>query len=148
MVLELEMVEPMEMPQAVAEAPEYVAQGRHLMLTMRGCPSELLNDEVFLKDLVQRAVLATGAGLLNITSHQFEPQGVTILALLSESHASVHTYPESGVMFWDCFTCGWHCDPTKSVEILTDALKPTATNWECIVRGDWFDNEHIEGNGG
>jgi S-adenosylmethionine decarboxylase len=137
-----------EKAQIVAETPEYVAQGRHLMLTMSGCPAHLLDDEAFLLDLVKRAVVATNATVLDITSHHFDPQGVTILALLSESHASVHTYPESGVMFWDCFTCGWHCDPTRSIDILAEALKPAAMRWECIVRGDWLDNEHIEGNGG
>jgi S-adenosylmethionine decarboxylase len=129
-------------------APEYVSQGRHLMLTMSGCPSELLDNEEFLKRMAFRAVAATGATVLQVTSHHFDPQGVTILVLLSESHASIHTYPESGVIFWDCFTCGWTCQPERSIDVLVDALKPAAMRWNCVTRGDWLDSDHIEGNGG
>lgn len=119
-----------------AETSGYLAQGRHLMLTLRGCPSSLLDDEAFLRQLSERATLATGATILNMTSHHFEPQGVTLLVLLAESHASMHTYPEVGVLFWDCFTCGTECVPERSVEVLTEALKPSDVQWECITRGD------------
>lgn len=114
----------------------YIAQGRHLMLTLKGCPSSLLDDETFLKHAIHRAVLATGASLLQMISHHFEPQGVTVLALLAESHASIHTYPEVGVAFWDCFTCGTECVPERSVDVLARELQPTEVQWECQTRGD------------
>lgn len=126
---------------------EHVAQGRHLMLTLKGCPEALLDDEHFLREATERAVRETGASMLNVTSHHFEPQGVTILALLAESHASMHTYPEVGVAFWDCFTCGWECDPVKSVAALVDALVPASTEWSCITRGDGTDTKHAHNVG-
>lgn len=122
------------------DTQEYVAQGRHVIQTLKGCPPELLNDEIFLKEACSRAVEATGAQILNVISHHFEPQGATVLLLLSESHASIHTYPEVGVAFWDCFTCGWECDPAKSVEVLNQVLKPTTVDWSCIIRGEGYEN--------
>lgn len=114
----------------------YLAQGRHLMLTLQGCPPHLLDDEVFLHDLCVRAAQATGAQVLQSMSHHFTPQGVTSLILLAESHASIHTYPEVGTAFWDCFTCGWECIPERSVEVLVEGLGAEAVQWECITRGD------------
>ena len=55
---------------------------------------------------MRRAAAATGATVLQVICQRFAPQGVTALALLAESHASLHTYPEAGLAFWDCFTCG------------------------------------------
>jgi len=126
--------------QTQTQAQMYVAQGRHLVQTLKGCPSSLLDDEAFLMKVCTQAALATGAEILNVTSHHFDPQGVTIMILLSESHASIHTYPEVGVAFWDCFTCGWHCDPSKSVNVLQNALKPESMDWHCMTRGEEYES--------
>jgi S-adenosylmethionine decarboxylase len=127
------------------DTSQYVAEGRHLMLTLHDCPSPLLDDEAFLCDMAERAVAATGATVLQVMAHQFDPQGVTILVLLSESHASLHTYPEVGVAFWDCFTCGWNCDPEQSAEVLIDALAPGRYQHECVLRGEGADSQRTPG---
>lgn len=110
------------------------ATGTHLLLTLRDCSLDVLNDELKLRDLIRTAAEATGAEVLEICSHRFNPQGITALAVLAESHASLHTYPESGVVFWDCFTCGSKCDPELSVPILIQALKPASITKETITR--------------
>jgi len=112
----------------------YEAAGRHLLLTLRGCSSALLNDEARLRQLTLRAAQATGATVLEVCSHKFAPQGVTALAVLAESHASMHTYPESLVVFWDCFTCGTTCDPESSIPILVEALQAKVVSKEVIKR--------------
>ncbi|NTV65349.1 MAG: adenosylmethionine decarboxylase, partial [Oscillochloris sp.] len=108
--------------------------GRHLLLTLTGCPSQALDDLAGLENLVRRAAAATGASVLQVVCHHFTPQGVTALALLAESHASLHTYPERGLAFWDCFTCGAACDPTRSIAVLTEALKPEHVQQQEIQR--------------
>jgi S-adenosylmethionine decarboxylase len=113
----------------------FEAQGLHLLLTLSGCSAELLNDEPALQALVQEAATATGAIIMQICSHRFSPQGVTVVAVLAESHASLHTYPESGVVFWDCFTCGHRCRPQDSVDLLVKALQPASINQQVITRG-------------
>jgi len=110
------------------------ATGRHLLLTLRDCSPELLNDEGKLRELTLAAAQATGATVLEICSHKFAPQGVTSLAVLAESHASLHTYPESNVVFWDCFTCGTTCNPELSVPVLVDALKAGIVSKQIIER--------------
>jgi S-adenosylmethionine decarboxylase len=111
------------------------AQGRHLLLTLSDCAQTiLLNDMESLKALTHRAAEATGATILNICAQQFSPQGITVVAVLAESHASLHTYPEVGKVFWDCFTCGTTCDPQKSISVLEEALKPEKVTSDMIHR--------------
>jgi S-adenosylmethionine decarboxylase len=110
------------------------AKGTHLLLTLRECSEELLNDQAKLRQLACSAAEATGATVLESFTHAFDPQGVTVVVVLAESHASLHTYPESGVVFWDCFTCGVKCHPELSVDTLVTALKPGSTDKQIIQR--------------
>jgi len=121
--------------QSIAASVVHEARGTHLLLTLFNCASELLNDEEQLRKLLNKAAIASGATVLKLESHKFNPQGVTAFAVLAESHASLHTYPESGVVFFDCFTCGTTCDPTKCVQVLVDVLRPEATQHRYIERG-------------
>ena len=120
--------------QAEKNSQTYEDCGIHLMLTLRDCATKILNDRHRLAELVNTAAIATGATVLETHSYQFSPQGVTALAVLAESHASMHTYPESGTVFWDCFTCGTTCNPELSVEILVKALQPASINKQLISR--------------
>jgi S-adenosylmethionine decarboxylase len=110
------------------------AKGTHLLLTLRDCSAELLNDQDKLRELACAAADATGATVLERFTHAFNPQGVTVVLVLAESHASLHTYPESGIVFWDCFTCGSKCHPELSVDVLVMALKPGSVDKQMIHR--------------
>ncbi len=113
----------------------YDASGTHLLLTLKGCSSEILDNQAKLCALAKTAAEATRATILQMCSQQFTPQGVTVVAVLAESHASLHTYPEWGTVFWDCFTCGTTCDPELGVAVLVDALKPTSISKQAVLRG-------------
>ena len=78
--------------------------GKHCILELYDCDSSKLNDEAFLRDTITDAAKRAGATLLNLITHRFEPQGVTGLALLAESHISIHTWPEAGYAAVDVFT--------------------------------------------
>jgi len=112
----------------------YEARGTHLLLTLTDCSSPVIHDAERLKELVKAAAEATGATVLEIVAHRFHPQGTTAVAVLAESHASLHTYPESATVFWDCFTCGSNCCPDLSEEILVKALCPSKVNKQIVVR--------------
>ena len=99
----------------LSEKSTHEACGFHLMVTLKNCTSEILNDQTKLEKLVLEAATATGATVLQVCTQQFSPQGVTAVAILAESHASLHTYPETNTVFWDCFTCGTECKPELSV---------------------------------
>ena len=92
--------------------------GKHCILELYGCDQIKLNDEAFLRTTITSAAKFAGATLLNLITHHFEPQGVTALALLAESHISIHTWPETKYAAIDVFTCGNHTMPEKACRFL------------------------------
>jgi S-adenosylmethionine decarboxylase len=76
-----------------------------IVATLEGCPFDRLDDPRFIDHLLREAVHAGGFTLLHTYVHEFEPQGVTGAAILSESHIAIHTWPENGTLFVDIATC-------------------------------------------
>ena len=97
--------------------------GKHCILELYGCDPAKLDDEAFIRSLITMAVQRAGATLLDLITHHFEPQGVTGLALLAESHLSIHTWPESGYAAVDVFTCGDHTMPERACQRLIADLQ-------------------------
>jgi S-adenosylmethionine decarboxylase len=99
------------------------AVGFHCILELYDCSKALLNDADFVRQSLRDAATQAKATLLNEVLHQFEPQGITALALLSESHISIHTWPEVGYAALDVFTCGHHTDPEEACKHMVKAFK-------------------------
>ncbi|MCQ6560842.1 adenosylmethionine decarboxylase [Paenibacillus mendelii] len=114
---------------------EYSTFGRHVAVDTWGVDFELLNNAEFLQAQMVEAAEACGATVLSVQSKQFEPQGATVLVLLSESHLSIHTYPEKGFAALDCYTCGETVDPQLAIDYMLSVLKPTTTHGKKLVRG-------------
>lgn len=108
--------------------------GRHLLLTCSGCDPALLNDPPRLLNVLRQAAAASGATLLDAVSHEFSPAGFTAFLLLSESHASIHTFPEHSACFVDLFTCGQGCDHDSFADVLQAALRPATVDRRLIER--------------
>ena len=98
-------------------------QSKHLLLELYRCDYEKLNDESFLRCALNKAAKLAKATVLNLISNKFEPQGVTAIALLAESHISIHTWPESSYSAVDIFTCGQNMLPELASLYLIEALK-------------------------
>ena len=98
-------------------------QSKHLLLELYGCDYEKLNDESFLRCTLNRSAKLAKATVLNLISNKFDPQGVTAIALLAESHISIHTWPESKYSAIDIFTCGQNMLPERASQYLIDTLK-------------------------
>ena len=98
-------------------------KSKHLLLELYKCDFEKLNDESFLRCSLNRAAKFAKATVLNLISNKFEPQGVTAIALLAESHISIHTWPESNYSAVDIFTCGQNMSPELASRYLIEALK-------------------------
>ena len=96
---------------------------KHFLLELYRCDSEKLDDESFLRCTLNRAAKLANATVLNLISNKFEPQGVTAIALLAESHISIHTWPESNYSAADIFTCGRNMSPEIASQYLIEALK-------------------------
>jgi S-adenosylmethionine decarboxylase len=97
--------------------------GTHCILELYDCSAELLNDAAFIKKALQEAARQSRSTLLGEVLHQFEPQGITALVLLSESHISIHTWPEMGYAAADVFTCGQHTQPEKACHYMIQAFQ-------------------------
>ena len=100
-----------------------IHQSKHLLLELYRCDFEKLNDESFLRCTLNRASKLANATVLNLISNKFDPQGVTAIALLAESHISIHTWPESNYSAIDIFTCGQNMKPELASQYLIEALK-------------------------
>jgi len=97
-------------------------QSKHLLLELYKCDDEKLNDECFLRCILNRAAKLANATVLNLISNKFEPQGVTAIALLAESHISIHSWPESNYSAVDIFTCGQNMQPELASQYLIETL--------------------------
>jgi S-adenosylmethionine decarboxylase len=96
--------------------------GSHLILDLWGASD--LDDEAKIEKALKEAVTAAGATLLHIHLHKFSPNGgVSGVAVLSESHISVHTWPEKGFAAFDVIMCG-AAQPTKTIAVLEAAFRP------------------------
>lgn len=113
---------------------EYVFRGKHFIATYSECDLQALGDLEGLIDAMDRAVVASGATILDKTPYVFPPNGLTIVYLLSESHASLHTYPEHGSCFVDLFTCGDRCSAEKFHATLSQYLQPRAVQASLFLR--------------
>jgi S-adenosylmethionine decarboxylase len=98
---------------------------KHILFTLKGCPFELLDDEQNIKMLLYNATKESKSILLNLATYKFDPQGVTGVAMLAESHISIHTWPEKGMAVCDVFTCGETAIPEKGMEYMKEELKAT-----------------------
>ena len=99
-----------------------IHQSKHCLLELYRCDCEKLNDESFLRCILNRAAKLANATVLNLSSNKFEPQGVTVSALLAESHISIHTWPESNYSAVDIFTCGKNMMPELASQYLIESL--------------------------
>ena len=102
---------------------ELINQSNHFLLELYRCDYEKLNDESFLRCTLNRAAKLANATILNLISNKFTPQGVTAIALLAESHISIHTWPESHYSAVDIFTCGQNMQPEVASQYFIGALK-------------------------
>jgi S-adenosylmethionine decarboxylase len=113
--------------------PVHDFTGRHLLLAYEGCEADL-NDLPAIEAALREAAAATGATVRGATSTTFIPQGLSIVLVLSESHASIHTSPEFRAAFLDIFTCGTRCRVERFDEVLRERLRPAQVRSQSIAR--------------
>jgi len=109
-------------------------QSKHFLLELYRCDREKLNDESFLRCILNRAAKLANATVLNLISNKFEPQGVTAIALLAESHISIHTWPESNYSAVDIFTYGQNMMPELASQYLIESLMAKEHSLRVIER--------------
>lgn len=98
------------------------ALGRHLLLELKDCNAEVLNDLDLLKNCLRDAAQKIGATVVNECFHEFSPHGISGVLVISESHLCIHTWPEYGYAAVDIFTCGDSTKPELAVKPLIEKL--------------------------
>jgi len=108
--------------------------GTHLLADLFEC--DHLADEARIEDALRAAVAASGATLLNLHVHGFgEAQGVTGVALLAESHISIHSWPERDYAAVDMFLCGRKHDLDAGLAALAETLNARRIEQRRFARG-------------
>jgi S-adenosylmethionine decarboxylase proenzyme len=107
--------------------------GHHILVSLYGISFNLLDDLDAIRNAFEEAVEACGATVLNRFSHKFQPQGVTVVYALAESHLSIHTFPEKGCCAIDVYTCG-DMNARKGMDVLIEYFKPIEVSMQEVSR--------------
>ena len=109
--------------------------GTHVLLELRDCDPELLDDLDYIREELLTAAAQVGAHVVGESFHQFAPQGVTGILSIAESHISIHTWPELGYAAADIFTCGDQTMPDRATKSIVAALRCRDPQITQIRRG-------------
>ncbi len=115
-----------ERVQGAGMASDDVIVGKHVYGSLYGVPRDKAGDESYLRGLVLKAVEAAGATLLDLRSWVVPGKkgGVSVIAIVLESHIAIHTWLEYGYATVDVYTCGEHTDPWKAWQVILEGLNP------------------------
>ena len=92
--------------------------GKHMICDIRNIQNtNLLNDSEKLQNLLNKICEKYDYPILGVLNHLFTPEGCTIVFLLSESHISIHTFPEKSYLAFDLYTCRSYKDNTEYKKI-------------------------------
>ena len=108
--------------------------GRHVISELWGCDLTILNNVNQIEQIFVDAALRSGAEVREVTFHKFAPQGVSGVVIISESHLTIHSFPEHSYASIDVYTCG-DLDPIVAVEYIAEALNARKREHIEIPRG-------------
>ncbi|QQE77649.1 adenosylmethionine decarboxylase [Alicyclobacillus sp. SO9] len=109
--------------------------GRHVIAELWGCAEDRLNDLQSIERTMVNAALEAGAEVREVAFHKFAPQGVSGVVIISESHLTIHSFPEHGYASVDVYTCGDRIDPNVACDYITQWLGATKSESIEVPRG-------------
>ena len=115
--------------------------GQHLLIELAGCESHSLNDTAFVREAIVGAAQQGGATVIQTVMHQFNPQGVSGVVVIAESHITVHTWPEHGYAAGDVFSCSDKVDPYRIMELLVETFSAHKYQSAMVHRGGLLEPE-------
>ena len=111
------------------------ALGTHLLLDLKDCNPDFLDDIHFIKRAMIGAADEAGATIVGETFHKFSPVGVTGIVAIAESHLCIHTWPEYAYAAVDIFTCGEDFKPYQAADLIIEMLECRQPSITEIQRG-------------
>ncbi len=109
--------------------------GRHVIAELWECNIDKLNDMGLIEQIFVDAALKAGAEIREVTFHKFAPHGVSGAVIISESHLTIHSFPEHGYASIDVYTCGSIIDPNVAVLHIVESLEAKTYEKLEISRG-------------
>ncbi len=109
--------------------------GRHLIAEFADCDGQKLADVEFMEECLNEAVRKSGATIIRSVFHRYNPQGVSGVVVIAESHLSIHTWPEYNYAAVDFFTCGDSVDPYKAYHYMKKMLGSKNSQVKELDRG-------------
>lgn len=110
------------------------AIGKHLLVEGSHVDPIHISHTHSMQDLLQRIAKACSLTILSTTHHQFEPHGATVVLLLSESHLSIHTWPEKGFFALDLFSCNATTSFEDVLRILQESFPEARLESQLLER--------------
>lgn len=117
------------------------SSGKHMLCDIKGIKNtELLNSIDMLEELLRQICLDYGFTILDVVKYQFTPIGCSILFLLSESHISIHTFPEKNHISMDIYTCKTYNNNNEYIEIYNFIMNSfsASANSKCNIIQRFF----------
>ncbi|MBI4964323.1 MAG: S-adenosylmethionine decarboxylase proenzyme [Desulfomonile tiedjei] len=111
------------------------ALGIHLLIELWSCNTQKIDNLDYLETILSQAAEAAGATVLKTAFQDFNPQGVSGVVVIAESHLTIHTWPEYGYAAVDVFTCGTKVDPWKAAGFLKQELEAADMQVRDFQRG-------------
>jgi S-adenosylmethionine decarboxylase len=111
------------------------ALGNHVLLELYGCDPKALNSVKNLKNVFVTAAGKSNATVLKTAFHQFNPHGVSGVVIISESHFTVHTWPEHEYAAVDIFCCGDKMDVEAGAQSIAERLRAKQISRVEVRRG-------------
>lgn len=109
--------------------------GRHVIAELWECNQDKLNDINLIEQIFVNAALKAGAEVREVAFHKFAPFGVSGVVIISESHLTIHSFPEHGYASIDVYTCGDTINPNVAAEFIAEALEAEKSEKVEIPRG-------------
>ncbi|OCL27235.1 S-adenosylmethionine decarboxylase proenzyme [Orenia metallireducens] len=123
--------------------------GRHILVEFYNCDSDILKSHKKIEEYMKQAAIEAKATIVQSVFHHFNPWGVSGAVVISESHLTIHTWPEYNYAAVDLFTCGGDVNPWDAFDYLAEKLGAEKTETTEVARGMFdkvkrFGNEDLE----
>jgi S-adenosylmethionine decarboxylase len=109
--------------------------GHHYIVEGSGCSAEVISRVEAVEQIMVRAAEVANVQVWAISFHRFSPNGVSGVVVISESHLSVHTWPEEGYVALDIYTCGEKAKPEAAVQHALKAFGASNMHITEVTRG-------------
>lgn len=111
------------------------ALGKHVIAELYDCDRDIINDHELVQEILLTAAERAGATVIKPVFHKFNPHGVSGVVVISESHITIHTWPEYGYCALDIFTCGDLVDNALAFKYMKDAFRAGSISVVEMRRG-------------